>query len=334
MPGNGTTSKIAGRACLLLIAWVLGTGPTASVRGSEAAEFALWLAALRQEAVEAEGVSAVLAAAALDGLELRPRVLELQNRQPEGTLTLEQYLARVVPPARIERGRELLTRHREVLEAIARKYHVQPRFIVALWGIESDYGRNMGSEPAVGSLATLAFSGRRSAYFRRELLELLILLDDDGTDPGVAMGSWAGALGQCQFMPSNVRRHAVDWDGDGRRDIWRSTGDVLASTANFLSHLGWQDDQTWGRRVRLPAEFDDRLAGREVQMRLGRWQSLGVRRMNGHNLPSRKLWTTLLLPDGRNGRAYLVYDDFKVLLRWNHSIYFAVAVGHLSERLR
>jgi membrane-bound lytic murein transglycosylase B len=342
MSGNTTKLKLAhvfGVACLLCITWVPGTGLTAvlgdeTAASTESARFAKWLAALRQEAVEVEGVSAALADAALDGLELRPRVLELQNRQPEGTLTLEQYLVRVVPASRVERGRVLLSRHRELLEAIARKYHVQPRFMVALWGIESDYGSNMGSVPAVGSLATLAFAGRRSAYFRRELLELLKLLDDEQTDPDVAMGSWAGALGQCQFMPSNVRRYAIDWDGDGRRDIWRSTGDVLASTANFLSHLGWRDDQTWGRRVLLPAEFDERLAGREVQMRLGRWQALGVRRLNGQSLPKRKLWTTLLLPDGRDGRAFLVYEDFKVLLRWNNSIHFAVSVGHLSERLR
>lgn len=341
MPGTRATSPIAcpgrpaGLLLGLLLACVLDTGLSTAAHGSDnKTEFASWLAALRKEAVESEGVSAAVADAALDGLEPLPRVLELQNRQPEGTLTLEEYLLRVVPAARVERGRESLSRHRDLLEAIARKYHVQPRFVVALWGIESDYGENTGSVSAVRSLATLAFAGRRSAYFRRELLELLKLLDDEGGDPGEALGSWAGALGQCQFMPSNVRRHAVDWDGDGRRDIWRSTGDVLASTANFLSALGWRDDETWGRRVRLPAEFDARLAGREVQMRLGRWQALGVRRMNGQGLPSRKLWATLLLPDGRTGRAYLVYEDFKVLLRWNNSVHFAVAVGHLSERLR
>ena len=335
MTASGSWILVDGRRLVeRLLPCLLVAGLSAEVCGAERdGAFASWLATVREEAL-AQGVSAATADAALAGLAPLQRVLELQRRQPEAKLSLEQYLSRLVPDSRVERGAEVLSRRRELLEAIAQKYGVQPRFIVALWGLESDYGQNMGTVPAVASLATLAYAGRRRAYFRAELLELLKLLDAEQLDPARALGSWAGALGQCQFMPSNVRRHAVDWDGDGRRDIWGSTADVLASTANLLSRLGWRDDETWGRRVRLPPDFDERLAGRNVRMKISRWQALGVRRMNGSDLPTRELWSSLLLPDGRVGRAYLVYEDFNTLLKWNNSIHFALSVGHLSERLR
>ena len=296
-------------------------------------DFDAWLADLRRETLD-QGISSATVDAALDGLRPLDRVLELQARQPEQTMSLENYLARVVPQSRIDRARQLAREHASLLASVSAEYGVQPRFIVALWGIESDFGQNTGEVSAVGSLATLAFAGRRASYFRRELIELLKLLDADDMNPALARGSWAGALGQCQFMPSNVRRYAVDWDRDGRRDIWNSTPDVLASIARFLSALGWRDDETWGRRVLLPASFDVRLAGRDVKMKIARWQALDVRRLNGADLPKRELWAAIIVPDGVDGRAYMVYDDFNTLLKWNYAIHFAVAVGHLSERLR
>ncbi len=183
------------------------------------------------------------------------------------------------------------------------------------------------------ALDTLAWDPRRSAYFRRELLEGLRILDAGHVPLRRMTGSWAGAMGQCQFMPSVFRAHAVDAEGDGRIDIWHSVPDVLSSAANFLAASGWKDDQTWGRKVRLPKGFDTALAGLETRLPLARWQALGVRRSNGRALPRRNLQASLLLPDGPDGPAYLVYDNFRVLRRWNRSNAFAIAVGTLSDRL-
>ena len=262
-----------------------------------------------------------------------PEVLRLQRHQPESTTSVEAYLANVVSPARVRQGRRLLTEHEQLLARIADTYHVQARFIVAVWGLESDFGANMGNFPTIASLATLAHAGRRRDYFRRELLAALELVDRGEATADRMHGSWAGAMGQCQFMPSNFLRHAVDEDGDGVRDIWRTPADVLASIAKLTSLFDWHDDQTWGREVRLPPGFDRRLLGDEARLRLNRWQALGVRRADGRDLPTRNLWSMLIQPDGPQGRAYVVYDNFHALLRWNHSNHFAIAIGHLADKL-
>ena len=214
--------------------------------------FSAWLAELRAEALE-RGISAETLDAALTGIEPIPRIIELDRDQPEFKLTFAEYLERVVPQARIDRARARLEENRNLLGATATKYRVQPRFIVALWGIESDFGRNTGGFPVVSALATLAFDGRRSAYFRTELLNALEILDAGHIAPERMTGSWAGAMGQGQFMPTTFVGFAVDADGDGRRDIWDTRADVFASIANYLAGLDWHDDQTWGREVR-PAE--------------------------------------------------------------------------------
>jgi len=262
-----------------------------------------------------------------------PRVLKLQNHQPERTMSVETYLANVVSPARVQKGKRQLAKHAELLADIARTHGMQPRFIVALWGLESDFGANTGGFPTIASLATLAHAGRRRDYFRRELIAALKLVDRGEASAARMYGSWAGAMGQCQFMPSNFLRHAVDQDNDGVRDIWGNPADVLASIAKLTSLFDWNDDQTWGREVSLPVDFDRRLLGDEVRLRLNRWQALGVRRADGRDLPTRNLWSTLLQPDGRDGRAFVVYDNFQSLLRWNRSNHFAIAVGHLADRL-
>ncbi|MBT3342927.1 MAG: lytic murein transglycosylase [Gemmatimonadetes bacterium] len=300
---------------------------------ADAEEFNHWLQGLRRDAAAA-GISSQTLDETLGGIQPLAFVLRAQQRQPETTLTWEQYRKRVVSFDRQLRGRELAAEHADELRKVADQYGVQARFIVAFWGIESDYGRNLGDVPVAAALATIAHGGRRQAYFRRELLELLRSIDAGHTPPGTVTGSWAGALGQCQFMPSNYRRHAVDGDGDGRRDIWGNKSDIFASIANFLAKLGWNDEQTWGRAVRIPADFDPRLAGLDVRMKLARWQDLGVRRLDGRNLPRRKdLWSNLLLPDGRSGEAFLVYDDFHTTMRWNRSTHFALAVGILADAI-
>lgn len=295
-------------------------------------DFSQWLQDLRVEAL-ATGISPELLDEAFGGLEPLERVIDLDRRQPEFTQRFEDYVARRVSEARIARGRELLRQHAGTLQQVSREYGVAPRFLVALWGIESNYGQNTGNFSVIQALATLAFEGRRGAYFRGELLQALRIAEAGHIPLARMTGSWAGAMGQAQFMPSTFRGYAVDGDGDGRIDIWQSVPDVLASAANYLARMGWRADQTWGRPVRVPKGFDTRHAGLETRKSLAQWQRLGVRRLDGSALPGRDLQASLLLPEGVGGPAYLVYDNFRVLLRWNRSNAFAVTVGTLADRL-
>ncbi len=270
--------------------------------------------------------------AALANLEEpEPRVIELDQKQPEQTQSLEDYVAARVSQKRIAEGRLMLQRYPTWLGRIERRYQVQRRFIVALWGIESSYGRHTGDISVIQALATLAYDGRRGDYFRKELLEALKILDAGHVSLSRMQGSWAGAMGPFQFMPSSYRHYAVDGDGDGRIDLWGSVPDALASAANYLAKAGWQDDQTWGRPVKLPKKIDAALIGLETSLPLSRWQAIGVRRSNGRALPRRNLQASLIIPDGPSGPAYLVYDNFRVLRRWNRSNAFAVAVGTLAD---
>lgn len=294
--------------------------------------FDQWLARLRHEAVS-RGISPQTLDEALQGVSPIPRVLELDRQQPEFTLTFEQYLERVAPQSRIDDGRRLLAENRALLVRISRRYGVQPRFIVALWGIESDFGRRMGSFPVVGALATLAYDGRRSAYFRRELMDALQILDAGHVRPHDMVGSWAGAMGQGQFMPSSFRRYAVDYDGDGRKDIWGSRADALASIASYLSGLGWRSGEPWGREVRLPPGFDRRPIGKVRHRTLQQWRALGVRAADGSELANSQRRAVLIRPDGRGGRVFLVFSNWHSLMRWNRSTYFATAVGYLADRI-
>lgn len=297
----------------------------------KAQAFASWLEDFRLEA-RAAGISEeTLEAALADIEEPQPRVIDLDRKQPESVQSLEDYVAAQVSDKRVAEGRRMMGRYPTWLGRVERRYGVQRRFLVALWGIESRYGKYPGSLPVIQSLATLAWDDRRGAYFRRELLDALRILDDGEARLSWMKGSWAGAMGQCQFMPSSFRRFAVDADGGGRIDLWNSVPDVLASAANYLARAGWKDDQTWGRPVRLPDDFDYSLAGLETRRPLSRWQSLGVRRSDGSALPRRDLQASLIIPDGPGGPAYLVYDNFRVLLAWNRSSAFAVAVGTLAD---
>ena len=294
--------------------------------------FATWFSELRAEA-RTRGISSATLDRALSGLTYEPRVVQLQQRQPEVRQTFAKYISTRVTEGRLERARRELASNRSLLEKVASRYHVQPRFIVALWAVESDFGRDTGSWSTIQSLASLAYGGRRRDYFRRELIAALLLLERMPERIGIT-GSWAGAVGQCQFMPSNVRRLGADFDGDGRVDVWDSLPDIFASIANFLAKSGWHDDQTWGREVRAPAAFDWRLSGHDVRLHLPVWTRLGLRRADGGPLPMRPLWTSLVAPDGPNGRIFLVYENFRVLRKWNRSDHFALSVGLLTEGMR
>jgi membrane-bound lytic murein transglycosylase B len=317
---------------MLIFAVIAGALFTLARQGACSGDFSEWLEGLRQEA-RAKGISEAILHEALDDLHPIPRVIELDRRQPEFTQSFWRYLDARVTEGRIERGRMLLELHAELLDSIEKQYGVQPRFLVAFWGLETNFGDYLGSFPVIGSLATLAHDPRRSDFFRSELLAALSILDDGHITAKEMFGSWAGAMGQPQFMPSTFVRFAVDADGDGRRDIWHSLPDVFASAANFLSESGWQGDKTWGREVRLPPGFNLELTGLAIEKNLAAWQILGVRKINGNDLPRVNMKASLILPAGHAGPAFLVYNNYRTTLQWNRSDLYAIAVGHLADRI-
>ena len=302
--------------------------PTAGL----AQNFSLWIKELRKDAV-AKGIRPVTLDAALKGIALIPRVVELDRKQPEFTLSFRQYMDRVVPQGRVDIGRQKLKENRALLKEIGDKYGVPPRIIVAFWGIETDFGRITGGFSVIPALVTLAYDGRRSDYFRGELMNALKIIDRGHISAKAMVGSWAGAMGQPQFMPSSFLSFAVDYDGDGRKDIWNTAADVFASAANYLARSGWKGDQTWGRLVRLPKKFDEALAGLGQRKLIGEWQKLGVRRADGADLPARDLMASVVFADGPGSPAYLAYDNFRTILKWNRSTFFAIAVGSLADRV-
>lgn len=307
---------------------------TSSLAKNSEVPFSAWLEQLRTEAVNA-GISQQTLDMALLNIDAPdPQVIVLDRKQPEFTQTLEAYLRARISQERIRTGRKMMQKYPTWLDRVEREYGVQGRFLVALWGIESSYGKHSGTFSVIHSLVTLAYDGRRSNYFRKELFDALHLIDD-GTIPNKRMkGSWAGAMGQCQFMPSSFRRYAVDADNSGSINIWASIPDVLGSAANYLARAGWNNDQTWGREVQLPQKFDVSQVGLNFKWPLSHWQVLGVRQINGSALPKRDLEASLIMPDGTEGPAYLVYDNFRVLMSWNRSELFALAVGKLSDQFR
>jgi membrane-bound lytic murein transglycosylase B len=273
-------------------------------------------------------------------VKLIERVIELDRSQPEFTLTFAQYLERVVPVSRQNRAKARFDEHRDLLKEIGQTYGVQPRFVVALWGIETDFGRVQGGFKVIPALVTLAYDGRRSEFFRKELMDALHIIEEGHISAEEMNGSWAGAMGQSQFMPSSFRQYAQDYDKDGHKDIWTTQSDVFASAANYLKSVGWQDDMTWGREVKLPssgvASPDKAMAlhDNKTKKSLPEWAKLGVLSADGSALPTRPLQARLVLPDGADGPAYLVYANYEAILRWNRSNYFAIAVGTLADSMR
>ena len=299
-----------------------------------AEEFNTWLDTLKIEA-RSKGISQSTIESSLSGIKPIPRVIELDRKQPEFTLTFKEYLRRVVSDRRIRIGKAKLVEHEKLLAEISIKYGVQPRYIVALWGIETDFGRITGGFPVISSLATLAYDGRRSKFFRKELFLALKIVDKGHITAKDMLGSWAGAMGQNQFMPSSFHAYAVDYNRDGSKDIWKTLPDIFASIANYLSKSGWQGDQTWGRAVRLPDKFSSKLLGRKIKKGLNQWHELGVRKLSGKDLPKRNLISSIIRPEkGMVGPAFVVYHNYGVILKWNRSNYFATAVGTLSDKIK
>ena len=260
-----------------------------------------------------------------------PRVIELDRSQPEFKLTLDQYLNKVVTPTRIKKARIKYNENKEILNKIGNFYGVQPRFIVALWGIETDFGRLTGGFSVISALSTLAFEGRRHEYFKKELLNALTIINDGHITMNKMTGSWAGAMGQCQFMPSSFLNYASDWNKDGNKDIWNSKSDVFASAANYLKRVGWSNKITWGRKVYL-GNYNNNVKKNKYIL-LKNWSSFGVFNENKEKLPQVNIKARLVIPDNYGKYGYLAYKNFDALLNWNRSNYFAIAVGKLSDTI-
>lgn len=317
----------------VMAALLLALGPgTAAADADAAASFADCLGRLKARAVS-KGFAAVTIETAFTGIQYRPRVIELDRRQPEFVQTFWQYFQARITPERVERGRRLLNVHRDLLQRIHADFGVRPEYLLAFWGMETNYGAFFGRTPVLDALATLACEGRRGAFFGEQLMHALQIIDEGSITPDAMQGSWAGAMGHTQFMPSTFTAYAVDYDGDGRRDLWNSLPDALASAANYLRAMGWSDGQRWGREVRLPSRFDYTLAGLDQRRPLSEWQRLGVRLPTGRALPATDMEASLLLPAGHRGPAFLVYDNFRIIMRWNTSTSYALAVGHLADRI-
>jgi len=295
-------------------------------------EFSRCISAL-QDRARTEKLSARIVDEVLGSLQQQPRVIELDRSQPEFTQTFASYYYRRVTSQRIARGQELLGKHDRFLSDLSKKYGVPGRYLVAFWGLETNFGGYLGGMPTLDSLATLACDERRSEFFTKELMQALILLERESLSTSEMRGSWAGAMGHTQFMPSAYNRYAVDGDGDGRVNLWRSEQDALASGANFLESLGWRRGERWGREVLLPKDFPYTKTGLNNNQPLGYWRSLGVKFANGAPITDDEIEAAVVVPAGHSGPAFLVYANFNVILRWNRSEYYALAVGLLADRL-
>jgi membrane-bound lytic murein transglycosylase B len=293
-----------------------------------------WVQQVEQEAI-ADQVSPVTVHQALDNFMPNPRVAQLDQKQPEGTISFAAYKANTITPDRIAKGADLMHRYADFLSGIEVRTGVPPQIVVALWGIESSYGANMGSFEVVNSLATLAYVGRRAPFFRSELMAALHVIDQEHMDVSQLRGSWAGAMGQCQFMPSTYLRYAVDGDGDGRRDIWSDPVDVLASIANYLQAEGWHRDTPWAREVITSgSSIDPSEVGLTQARTIEEWSEMGVVGTDGMPLSQPGVQASLLQPDGAGGASFLAFDNVRALMRWNHSTYFAVSVGLLADEIK
>ena len=314
----------------LLFLSLSGPEALAQKKVPPAPPFKGWLQELKTEA-QGRGISSQTINRALGKVRRIPRVLELDRRQPEFTQTFWTYMGRAVNDARIKKGKALLVKHKKLLDKIYKKYGVPPRFLVSFWGLESNFGQYTGTFPVVAALVTLAHDRRRPSFFREQLLAVLKLIDQGDIAFGTK-ASWAGAMGNHQFIPTTYRDFAVDSNGDGKRDLWGTLPDIFASASNYLKGAGWDKDRTWGREVKLPAKFAYALSGLKVKKSLAEWQKLGVRRTNGKNLPEVAIEASIVLPAGYQGPAFLVYKNYSTIMIWNRSILYALAVGHLADR--
>ncbi len=295
--------------------------------------FKAFLDGVRVEA-RRTGISPATLAAAFAGLRANPRVIELDRRQAEAGLTWEDYRDRImVSPSRVQNGQRAFADNAALLRGIKARYHVNPRIIVAIWGVETNFGGNTGGFGVIEALATLAWEGRRASYFRGEFLAALRVLEGGHITPARMRGSWAGAMGQPQFMPSNFERLAVDHDGDGRRDIWDSRADALASIAHYFQRNGWREGESWGCETLPPPGFDPDRADLETRRPLREFARLGFRAGNGGPLPGGELDASLVLPNRGGGQVFLGHHNLRVIRRYNPPVNYGLSVGLLADRM-
>ncbi len=293
--------------------------------------FDKWLEDLRAEA-SSLGISESTLAALDDLEEPSQRVLELDGNQSEFVQTFTRYMGLRVTTRQVERGQALMRKHGALLADVQRQYRVQPQYLAAFWAVESNFGSNTGGFSVLQALATLAYDPRRATVFRREMLIALQIIDAGHITADNMSGSWAGAMGQLQFMPSTFERYAVDGDGDGKRDIWNSLPDIFHSAANFLSKSGWKGDERWGREVILPDNFDFALTGANTRKPLQEWRDLGILQTSGVPIPVADMRGSVIIPSGAAGPAFLTYANFRVTRAYNTPIFYALTVGHLADR--
>jgi len=316
--------KLAGLVLLALSSSAVSAKPT----------FDEYLSTLRTES-ETLGLSSDTLDEAFASIQYRKKTIVHDKAQPERKkITLDAYIPRAVPEWKIAKARKLYDQNIELLERIGKDYGVQPRFIVALWGVETNFGNYTGNFSTLSALATLAYDGRRETFFKKELFAALKIIDEGHITIENMKGSWAGAMGQVQFMPSSFNAYAVDYNNDGKKDIWNSKADALASAANYLKQAKWDDTYTWGRQVTLPKGYDVTVSGLKQSKTLSEWEALGIRTFEGKSLPNVTLDASLIMPDGESGRIYLAYNNYKSIMRWNRSDYFATSVAHLSDAIK
>ena len=317
--------------CLLFSSWAFANDTLAPKFVPESQSFEDFLLDVRQKATS-RGVSTKTLDQVFLGLTPNPKVIKFDQTQAEFNQNFWRYLGSRVSEYRLNKGDQKLKLHQQILQENYQKYGVPPHIIVAFWGLETNYGSNTGNLNLVRSLATLSYDKRRRDFFTEQLLTLLTLIDERKIPPN-AKGSWAGAMGNVQFMPTNVAAYGVDADQDGKIGLWDNTQDIFSSAANFLQKIGWKRGQRWGREVSIPATFDYQLATLSVKKTVNEWRVLGIKTADGKSLPNSTMKASLLLPMGYKGPGFLVYPNFRAILRWNHSILYALSVGHLSDRL-
>lgn len=319
----------AGAAALMTSLIALSAAPVAHA----AAPFDDCMRMLRSVA-PSKGVSQAAFDRFTAGVQPDESVLEALDYQPEFVTPIWDYLAALVDQERVDDGKAMLAQWSDVLGQVETAYGVDRHTVVAVWGVESNYGKNFGTRPLVTSLATLSCEGRRQDFFRGEFFTTLKILEQGNIAPERLTGSWAGAFGHTQFMPSTFMRTAVDFDGDGRRDLMDSVPDALASTANYLKQAGWRTDQGWGYEIRLPAGFDASVAGRKARRPVSEWAAMGIRQIDGSALEAIDSRAAVLLPAGAEGPAFLVFRNFNAIYTYNAAESYALAISHLSDRLR
>ena len=309
---------------------------SANVTSLAPKEYLEWLDCLKKEMVE-KGISqkTIDKVYAFDYYHPQPEAVKKDRKQLEFLLTSNEYLNRVVNKIRVERGQNNYRDLRSLMEKIETQYALPGEYIVAFWGIETNFGTNFGGHNVIDALTEMSYDKRRPQFFRKELYQALKIVDDWDVDFTKMQGSWAGAMGHFQFMPSTFNTYAVDFNKDGKIDIWSSFEDAAASAANYLTTIGWKKDIPWGMEVSLPWNFDYALTGRNKDISVERWNKIGVRTINGKKIILPKdLKTSIITPEGKKGRAYLITDNFYKIMHWNRSENYALAVGILSDYIK